>query len=114
MTQELTPQQIAVREQLITAVDAGKSIDQILTEMPGLGYENAIAFSIKRHYDTGRGSIQDYARIYRKTVAEVLATLEQDEMSTVQLIGDLIDKSEAGTAQLNDVGETYQIPYDVS
>jgi hypothetical protein len=51
---------------------------------------------IKVHYQFGQGSIQDIARVYRRSVDEVLHILELDDMSEVQTQGDLIDQSEAG------------------
>lgn len=51
---------------------------------------------INDHYQLGQGSIQDIARVYRLEVAEVLAVIGQEEMTTVEGIGDLIDQKEAG------------------
>lgn len=51
---------------------------------------------IMYHYQHAQGSIQDIARVYRRTVNEVLGILGLDDMTEVQTQGDLIDQSEAG------------------
>jgi hypothetical protein len=48
------------------------------------------------HYQHAQGSIQDIARVYHRSVEEVLHILGLDDMSEVQTQGDLIDQSEAG------------------
>lgn len=48
------------------------------------------------HYQHAQGSIQDIARVYRRSVNEVLSILGLDDMTEVQTQGDLIDQSEAG------------------
>ena len=48
------------------------------------------------HYQHAEGSIQDIARVYRRSVDEVLHILGLDDMMEVQTQGDLIDQSEAG------------------
>lgn len=57
---------------------------------------------IKAFYQTGKGSIQDYARIYRVDVKEVLELLGEGHLSQVTIGGDMIDPGEAGPgAQMN-------------
>lgn len=51
---------------------------------------------IRYHYQHAQGSIQDIARVYRKSVDEVLHILGLEDMTEVQTQGDLIDQSEAG------------------
>lgn len=117
-TEELTPEAIKdkkiqeLREAVITAVDAGKNEEEISNAF-GMSLRDAREFSIKRHYDKGRGSIQDFARIYRLEVSEVNEILEQPEMNTINFIGDLIDQEYAGQMPVNEAGETYKIPYDI-
>lgn len=54
------------------------------------------AEKIQYHYQHAQGSIQDIARVYRKSVSEVLVILGLEDMNEVQTQGDLIDQSEAG------------------
>lgn len=51
---------------------------------------------IRDFYMKGQGSIQDYARIYRVSVEEVLEILGLNDMIEVETQGDLIDQGEAG------------------
>lgn len=51
---------------------------------------------ITYHYQHAQGSIQDIARVYHRSVDEVLQILGLDDMSEVQTQGDLIDQGEAG------------------
>lgn len=51
---------------------------------------------IRYHYQHAQGSIQDIARVYRRSVDEVLQILGLDDMTEVQTQGDLIDQTEAG------------------
>lgn len=67
--------------------------------------------AIKDHYMKGQGSIQDIARVYRVSVDTVLHLIGQDEMSSVDTIGDQIDPSEAGNAQLNYQGTKHKVDY---
>lgn len=48
------------------------------------------------HYQHAEGSIQDIARVYHRSVEDVLVILKLEGMSEVQTQGDLIDQSEAG------------------
>lgn len=104
---------LKLRDAVIKAVDDRKEAEEIAREF-GMTVRDATEFSIKRHYDCGRGSVQDYARIYRLTVEEVLEILKQPEMSVVETIGDLIDQDYAGKTPVNESGEKYKIPYDLS
>lgn len=47
-------------------------------------------------YNHAQGSIQDIARVYHKSVEEVLHIVGLDDMSEIQTQGDLIDQAEAG------------------
>jgi hypothetical protein len=105
-----TPEEL--RDRAISWVDAGKNEEEIAREF-GLRTRDAIEFSIRRHYDKGRGSIQDYARIYRLEVSEVNEILEQTDVNTIQMIGDLIDQAYAGKVPVNETGETYHVPFDL-
>lgn len=70
------------------------------------------AEKIKAYYMFGHGSIQDYARIFRMQVAEVLDILGLDDMSEVQTQGDLIDQAEAGPeVRVNPRGNAAQAHY---
>jgi hypothetical protein len=51
---------------------------------------------IMYHYQRAQGSIQDIARVYHRSVDEVLHILGLDDMTEVATQGDLIDQSEAG------------------
>lgn len=50
---------------------------------------------IKDHYNRGEGSIQDIARVYRVSVADVLDITNNQELKAVTIQGDLIDPQEA-------------------
>ena len=76
--------------------------------------DDATQKKIFNHYEKGEGSIQDIARVYRCSVEEVLHIIGQDELTSVELIGDQIDQSEAGNATVNYQGTKHQVPYDVS
>lgn len=68
---------------------------------------------IKVYYQFGKGSIQDYARVFRFRVEDVLSILGLDDMSEVQTQGDLIDQSDmiGSTAQLNVIGTPAKAHY---
>lgn len=67
---------------------------------------------IKFHYNRAQGSIQDLARVYHRSVDEVLHILGLDEMSEVQTQGDLIDQAEAGPeVSVNPVGNPAKAKY---
>lgn len=52
---------------------------------------------IKDFYQKGKGSIQDYARIYRVSVPEILDILGEGHLKTVEVgEGDLVDEAELG------------------
>jgi hypothetical protein len=66
---------------------------------------------IKNFYQTGKGSIQDLARIYRVSVDEVLEVIGEKHLSSVRISGDMIDPTEAGPgAQLN-YGSDVVVPF---
>lgn len=76
--------------------------------------DNALAKTINEHYQKGEGSIQDIARVYHVSVEEVLHVIGQDEVATVQTVGDQIDASEAGPgATVNYDGKTYNVPFSL-
>lgn len=106
-----TPEEIA-RDKAIARVDAGATEEELAQEF-GITQKTAREFSIKRHYDAGHGTIQDYARIYKLSVAEVLAILDHADMDSITFIGDLIDQEYAGKVPVNPDGETYKINYTV-
>lgn len=51
---------------------------------------------IRDFYQHGKGSIQDYARIYRVDVNEILHIIGEDHLATVHIEGDQVDESELG------------------
>jgi hypothetical protein len=58
---------------------------------------------IREHYQAGRGSIQDYARIYHLTVPQVLEIVNEKDLGEVTVShGDQIDADEIGR---NNAGE---------
>jgi len=65
------------------------------------------------HYQRGQGSIQDIARVYNVSVAEVLRVTGNNDLATVTLGGDLIDQSEAGNSPIN-YGENIPVPFTVN
>lgn len=80
--------------------------------MPSRLSEEEIA-QIKDFYGRGKGSIQDYARIYGVSVAEVLDLIGEGDMKTVHVGGDLVDEAElgpTGKGQIN-YGEDVAVPY---
>lgn len=66
------------------------------------------------HYQHGRGSIQDLARIYNVSVDEVLEITGNGELSTVYAQGDLIDASEAGPSAQMNYGKDFKVPFTVN
>lgn len=70
---------------------------------------------IRAHYNAARGSIQDYARMWRLTVEEVLTILGMDDMSEITTVGDLIDQKEAGPEVIvNPRGKVAQANYSTN
>lgn len=55
-----------------------------------------VVAEIKGHYQAGRGSIQDYARMYHLPVEEVLEIVGETDLMQVQIIGDQIDINDVG------------------
>ena len=72
--------------------------------------DDATQKEIKDHYITGQ-SIQAIARTYRCSVEEVLHIIGEDDMTKVQLVGDMIDPEDAGNASVNYQGTTHKVPY---
>lgn len=66
------------------------------------------------HYQHGRGSIQDLARIYNVPVSEVLEITGNSSLSRVYSPGDLIDASEAGPGAEMNYGKEVDVPYSVN
>lgn len=60
-------------------------------------------------YQHGRGSIQDYARIYRLSVEEVLEIVGERQAATVEIGGDLVDEDELGPTGRGQVNGPEQI-----
>lgn len=69
---------------------------------------------IKDLYQHGKGTIQDYARIYRVDVSEILEILELQEMGAVHYAGDLVDADEMGPEKnkINPVGDEVKVPFN--
>lgn len=116
---ELTEDQIKAQviddlhTRLIAAIDAGKNEEELSREF-NIELREARRISIKRHYDKGRGTIQDYARIYRLDVSEVNDILGQTDVNSIQMVGDLVDQEYVGNKSVvNEVGETYTVPFDI-
>lgn len=72
--------------------------------------------NIKNLYQRGKGSIQDYARIYRVEVPEILDILGIEGMSTVQYIGDQVDPDEMGPEKnkIQPEGDTVKVPFTLN
>lgn len=52
---------------------------------------------IREHYQAGRGSIQDYARIYHLSVEQVLKIVGEEDLGETTISeGDQIDADEIG------------------
>ena len=65
-------------------------------------------------YLTGKGSIQDYARIYRLSVEQVLAIVNETHLSSVSISGDMIDPTEAGPGAAMNYGSEVPVPYSTN
>lgn len=74
------------------------------------------AKEIKAHYQAGRGSIQDYARIYRLDMDEVLHIIGEEHLATVEFGGDQVDEAELGPTGRGMVNgpETVNVPYQLN
>lgn len=68
---------------------------------------------IKGHYQRGEGSIQDIARVYRVSVADVLDITGNSEIKTIEFGGDLIDQETAGQGATINYGRVEAIPFTV-
>lgn len=77
---------------------------------------------IQDHYNHARGTIQDYARIYKLTVEEVLDIINKKhdigDVKAVPTIGDMISESEisvaAGDAPIRSTGNPAKPNYSVN
>jgi hypothetical protein len=67
-------------------------------------------------YQLGKGSIQDYARIYRCTVEEVLQIVGETDLAEVEMTGDLVDEKELGPSGRGQVnpGEKVEVPFSTN
>ena len=70
---------------------------------------------IRDHYNKGQGSIQDYARVYKVPIEEVLTILNLDNLKTVEMVGDLVDETEMGKhkGEIN-AGEEVDVPFTIN
>lgn len=71
------------------------------------------ANEIKGHYQAGRGSIQDLARIYHVSVEEILNLIGEGTATTVAVQGDMIDQSEAGAGADMNYGKEFRTPFSL-
>lgn len=76
--------------------------------------QERIEKEIRHWYNLGKGSIQDYARIYKISVEEVLEIVGESNLGTVEVTGDMIDASEAGPGAEMNYGGPVKVPFDVS
>lgn len=67
---------------------------------------------IKWLYEHGRGSMQDYARIYRYSMDEILTILGHNDLKTVQTQGDLVDESELMPGTSINPGDLHRVNYN--
>jgi hypothetical protein len=73
--------------------------------------DDELRSKIKEHHNKGQGSIQDIARVYRVSVAEVLTIIGASELTQVEIAGDLIDPGEAGPGANMNYGMMVPIPF---
>jgi len=69
---------------------------------------------INAHYQHGRGSIQDLARIHGVSVDQVLEIIGETTLSTVSTQGDLIDASELGPEASISYGKQFKVPFSTN
>lgn len=71
---------------------------------------------IRDHYMHARGTIQDYARIYKLSVDEVLLILDMEDLAQVETLGDLIDQDvlKAGDKPLRSQGDVAKVPFSTN
>lgn len=62
-------------------------------------------------YQHGKGTIQDYARIYRVDVPVILELLGEQHLSQVTIPGDMIDQAEAGANAQMKYSEQADVPF---
>lgn len=66
---------------------------------------------INDHYQKGQGTIQDIARVYGVTVADVLQAIGQGHLASVSTQGDMISESEAGPGATMNYGKQFIVPF---
>lgn len=66
---------------------------------------------IKWEYEHVPDSIQTIARSHRMSVDEVLAIIEQKELTVVETVGDMVDQSEAGPGVQLETGKQHYVTY---
>jgi hypothetical protein len=69
---------------------------------------------IKDHYNNGRGSLQDYARLYNVPMQKVLEITGNTGLSEVEMVGDQVDQEELGRSGTVNPGEIIDTPFDLS
>lgn len=65
-------------------------------------------------YQHGRGTIQQIAIFYNITVDEVLKITGNTDLLEVEVVGDLVDASEAGPDVAISRSKKYKVNYDAS
>jgi hypothetical protein len=73
--------------------------------------DKATEDKIIAHYQKGQGSIQDIARVYNVSVAEVLRVTGQGHLATVQTQGDMISAADAGPGAQMNYGKEFSVPF---
>lgn len=71
---------------------------------------------IRAHYLHARGTIQDYARLFNRSVPEVLNLIGQGDMAQVQTTGDLIgdDEISENDAPISATGRVAKVPFSLN
>lgn len=74
------------------------------------------AEEIRNFYQHGKGSIQDYARMYHLTVQEVCAIVGEEDLLSVEIGGDLVDPQEMGKAGLSEIRgpQEHDVPFSLN
>jgi hypothetical protein len=73
--------------------------------------DTTIQDKIISHYQKGQGSIQDIARVYNVSVAEVLRVTGQGHLASVQTQGDMISEADAGPGAQMNYGKEFVVPF---
>lgn len=81
------------------------------TPLPADLAEQPVPDQIKWYYEHGYGSIQDYARIYRLSVEEVLTILDMTDMTSVTTQGDLVDQADLMPGTPMNYGDQHRVKY---